>query len=245
MKIIAHRGYSAKYPENTLAAFHAAAQLPIFGVEFDVHLTKDGQIVVIHDEKINRTSNGSGFVKDMTLEQLRQYDYGAWFGEEFAGEVIPTLSEVLEVFKDTGHRINIELKMDVFAYDGLEERVLQEAEAHRMLNRIIISSFNHEAVQKVAQLAPEVENAALFSTMVLNVAAYQKQIPAKALHVSIPLTFRQAVFEAVQAGSIVRVYTVNEVEYAELLLKRGVESIFTDEPEKMTEYLKNANQKVI
>lgn len=239
MKIIAHRGYSAKYPENTLSAFRAVAQLPVYGVEFDVHLTRDRKIVVIHDEKIDRTSNGSGFVKDMTFEQLRRYDYGAWFSEEFAGEVIPTLAEVLEVFKNTEHRINIELKMDVFDYDGLEELVLHEVESYQMLDRVIISSFNHEAVQKVAQLNPQIENAALFSTMILNVTEYQKQIPAKALHISIPLTFRQTVFEAIHTGSIVRVYTVNEVEYAELLLKTGIDSIFTDEPKKMLEFLRS------
>ena len=97
LKIYAHRGYSAKYPENTLAAFRATAELAVEGVEFDVHLTADRKVVVIHDEKIDRTSNGSGYVKDMTFEELRQYDYGSWFSEEFVGEVIPTLIEVLEV----------------------------------------------------------------------------------------------------------------------------------------------------
>ncbi len=116
LKIFAHRGYSAKYPENTLAAFRATAELPVEGVEFDVHLTADRQVVVIHDEKIDRTSNGTGYVKDLTLEQLRKYDFGSWFSEEFAGERIPTLSEVLDVFKDTDQRINIELKSDVFVY---------------------------------------------------------------------------------------------------------------------------------
>src|SRR4051794_19058975 len=108
MKIIAHRGYSAKYPENTLAAFRACANLPIYGVEFDVHLTKDQQVVVIHDEAINRTSNGIGFIKDMTLQELRQFDYGGWFSEEFKGERIPTLQEVLNVFRGTDFRVNIE-----------------------------------------------------------------------------------------------------------------------------------------
>ncbi|HWL13328.1 MAG TPA: glycerophosphodiester phosphodiesterase family protein, partial [Ureibacillus sp.] len=120
MKIFAHRGYSAKYPENTIAAFQAAANLPIDGVEFDVHLTKDQQVVVIHDESVNRTSNGIGYVKDMRLKELRELDFGSWFSEEFQGERIPTLEEVLKVFHGTDLRVNIELKCDVFAYDQLE-----------------------------------------------------------------------------------------------------------------------------
>ncbi len=237
MKIIAHRGYSAKYPENTIAAFRAAAALPIYGVEFDVHLTKDRQIVVIHDESIDRTSNGSGFVKDMTLEQLRQYDYGSWFSEEFAGENVPTLSEVLAVFSNTNFRINIEIKSDIFFYPEIEELVLRKVDEFGLLDQVIISSFDHESVQRIAQIAPNVENASLFANVVLNLTEYQKLIPAKALHVSLPSAFRQPVLDAIQKGSLVRVYTVNEKEYVKLLLNSGIDAIFTDEPEMMMEFI--------
>lgn len=237
MKIYAHRGYSAKFPENTLAAFRATAELPVAGVEFDVHLTKNRQVVVIHDENIDRTSNGEGYVKDLTLEELRQYDYGSWFSKEFTGEHIPTLAEVLEVFKKTHHMINIELKSDVFVYAGLEELVLQEVNAHSMLDRVVISSFDHEAVERIANLAPEVENAALFVNMILDVAEYQRKLPAKALHVSLPTAVRKPVLEAISNGSIVRVWTVNEIKYLESLLHLGIDAIFTDEPVKMLEYL--------
>ncbi|MFY3792445.1 glycerophosphodiester phosphodiesterase [Ureibacillus sp. MALMAid1270] len=237
MKIYAHRGYSAKYPENTLAAFRATAELPVDGVEFDVHLTADQQVVVIHDEKIDRTSNGTGYVKDMTLEELRKFDYGAWFTDEFSGEVIPTLAEVLEIFKETHHHINIELKSDIFVYAGLEELVLHEVEKQGMLERVVISSFDHEAVKRVAELSPDVENAALFVNMILDVAEYQEKLPANALHVFLPTAVRKTVLEAISKGSVVRVWTVNEVEYATQLLQIGVDAIFTDEPEKMLEFL--------
>lgn len=237
MKIFAHRGYSAKYPENTLAAFRAAAQLPIHGVELDVHLTKDRQIVVIHDELVKRTSNGKGYVKDLTLEQLREYDFGSWFSEEFAGEKIPTLHEVLTIFKDTHHRINIELKSDIFIYPLLEEMVLKEVESFQFEDRVILSSFDHEAVAKIARLAPDIENAPIFSTMILHVADYQKTIPAKALHVPLTSAVRRPVLDAIQRGSVVRVWTVNKVEKLDVLKEIGVDGIFTDEPEKMMEYM--------
>lgn len=237
MKIFAHRGYSSQYPENTLTAFRAAAMLPIHGVEFDVHLTKDRQVVVIHDETIDRTSNGHGFVKDMTLQQLREFDYGVWFSNDFLGEEIPTLREVLEIYRPTNIQVNIEIKSDIFVYEDIEELVLREVEALGMMERVIISSFDHEVIARVAQIAPNVENAALFANMILNVADYQKTIPAKALHVSLPSAIRRPVVEAIEKGSLVRVYTVNEVEYADMLLNIGVDAIFTDEPEKMSRHL--------
>ncbi|RUL52034.1 glycerophosphodiester phosphodiesterase [Lysinibacillus antri] len=237
MKIFAHRGYSAKYPENTLAAFRAAAHLPIYGVELDVHLTKDQQMVVIHDETIDRTSNGSGFVKDMTLEELRKFDYGSWFSEEFSGEKIPTLSEVLAIFCNTNYRVNIELKSDIFVYVGLEKLVLQAVKSFDMMEQVILSSFDHEAVARVARLNPMVENAALFANGILNITDYQKSIPAKSLHVSLPSAVRKPILEAMQEGAIVRVYTVNEIEHAEVLFNIGVDAIFTDEPERMLAFL--------
>ncbi|RKJ72003.1 glycerophosphodiester phosphodiesterase [Butyricicoccus sp. 1XD8-22] len=243
MKIYAHRGYSGSYPENTLAAFRAVTKLPVHGVEFDVHLTKDRQVVVIHDESINRTSNGKGYIKDMTLKELRSYDFGSWFGREFAGEVIPTLSEVLNVFHQSHHHINIELKSDIFVYTGLEDLVLKEVEECGMLERVVISSFDHEAVKRVFELAPDVENAALFANMILNVKEYQTQLPAKALHVYLPTVVRKPVLDAIKQGSIVRVWTVNELDYVDQLLRLGIDGIFTDEPEKMYEYIYNRQKK--
>ena len=93
MKIYAHRGASGTHPEETLVGFEEAARLAIHGVELDVHLSKDGELVVIDDETIDRTSNGVGYVKDLTLAELRAYDFGSWFNEDFAGESIPTLEE--------------------------------------------------------------------------------------------------------------------------------------------------------
>ena len=238
MKIYAHRGYSAKYPENTLAAFQAAADLSIDGVEFDVHLTKDRKLVVIHDESINRTSTGKGYVKDMTLQALREFDYGSWFGKEFVGETIPTLAEVLNIFCGKNLRVNIELKSDIFTYPGLEELVLREVEALGMQAQVLISSFDHEAVARVGKLSPNIENAALFVNTILNLVEYQEKLPAKALHVSLPSALRRPVIEAIEKGSVVRVWTVNDVEQAKLLVNSGVDAIFTDEPEKLMVFLR-------
>ncbi|MFJ8104111.1 glycerophosphodiester phosphodiesterase [Lysinibacillus sp. NPDC096212] len=233
MNIFAHRGVSAHYPENTMAAFMAASKLPITGIELDVHLTADRELVVIHDETIDRTSNGSGYVKDYTLQELRAFDYGSWFSSKFEEERIPTLGDVLELFAGTNHRINIELKTDIFPYNGIEALVIKEVAAFQMTERVIISSFNHESIQIVAQRAPYIEKAALFAEILVDFNGYAAQIPADAIHVSLPTAFRRSIQEALNEGATVRVYTVNDVEQAKQLQQLGVQAIFTDDPEKI------------
>ena len=235
MDLFAHRGVSARYPENTKAAFYAASKLPIAGIELDVHVTADGEVVVIHDETIDRTSNGSGYVKDMTLQQLRLYDYGSWFSEEQKGESIPTLGEVLELFVATHHRINIELKTDVFSYDGIEALVLKEIAMHQMTERVIISSFNHESLQTVAKMAPYIETAALFAEILVDFTSYTAIIPANAIHVSLPTAFRKSIGRALEKEATIRVYTVNDIEYVKQLQQLGIQAVFTDDPETILE----------
>lgn len=232
MRIYAHRGCSGTHPENTLAAFSAAAELPITGVEIDVHLTKDNEIVVIHDEKVNRTSDGKGYVKDMTLAELRELDFGSWFSDEWSGERIPTLDEVFDIFQDTGHRLNIELKTDVFPYETLVDKVLALTEKRGFTDRVLISSFNHEDVQTVS-LKKTVEAAILTLDIYVDAYNYARMVGTKRLHISLPAAFRRMATDALRKGAIVYVYTVNDLEYAEQLRKIGIHGIFTDFPERM------------
>lgn len=233
MKIYAHRGASGTRPENTLAAFEKAAGLAIHGVELDVHLSKDGELVVIHDETIDRTSNGVGYVKDLTLAELRAYDYGSWFNDEFAGETIPTLAEVLEIFQLTTHHVNIELKSDIFPYEGMGEKVLYLVEKMGMADRLVISSFDHEAVRHFKKIAPHIEVAILTMDVLVDVYDYARVVPAEALHIYLPSAHRKTTKEALLKGAIIRVFTVNKDEYAHALKKLGVHAIFTDFPERM------------
>lgn len=239
MKIYAHRGSSGTHPENTLAAFKEAAGLNIHGVELDVHLTKDGELVVIHDETINRTSNGEGFVKDLTLAELRVFDYGSWFGDSFAGETIPTLEEVLAIYQHTEHHVNIELKSDIFPYEGMGEKVLVTIESLDMAQRVVISSFDHEAIREFKKMAPHIEVAILTSDVLVDAYDYARFLPADALHISLPSAQRKMTKEALLKGAIIRVFTVNKVEYAFALQQLGVHAIFTDFPEEMMRVLES------
>ena len=228
MNILAHRGLSAKYPENTIIAFEAVANLPIWGVEFDVHLTKDNQLVVIHDEAINRTSNGKGFVKDLTLEELRAFDYGAWFKEKFAGQQIPTLAEVLEIFKDTHHHINIEIKTDIFEYVGIEVFIANEIQKFSLEERVIISSFNHESIARFQQIMPNVKTALLFASLVTKLEEYVKTFDCEAIHIPYYYGIRPIIQQAIRNGITVRAYTVNKLEMLQQMEKLGVEAVFSD-----------------
>lgn len=228
MNILAHRGYSAKFPENTLIAFQEAAKLDIWGVEFDVHLTKDNQLVVIHDEKINRTSNGKGFVKDMTLKELRAFDFGAWFAPEFAGQKIPTLAEVLSVFKFTNHQINIEIKSDIFEYPGIEALIANEIHAFGLDERVIISSFNHESIARFQQIMPNVKTALLFASLVVKLEEYVKLFGSEAIHIPYYYGMRSIVQQAINNGVVVRAYTVNDGEIAKQMEALGIDAVFSD-----------------
>ncbi|WP_427138122.1 glycerophosphodiester phosphodiesterase [Psychrobacillus psychrodurans] len=239
MKIYAHRGSSGTHPENTIAAFKAAAKLPVHGVEFDVHMTKDHELVVIHDETINRTSNGTGFIKDLTLAELKKFDFGSWYSPKFKQETIPTLREVLYVFKDTHHHLNIELKSDVFPYEGMEQAVLQMLNDYRLEARVVISSFNHEMVRNFKQLAPSIETAVLFMEVMIEPHIYADKVGADALHAFFPTVLRPMGVEAIASGKNVRVFTVNEEKYTDLLKQVGVDAIFTDYPERMWKYLQS------
>lgn len=237
MKVYAHRGSAGTHPENTVAAFRAAAVLPIHGVEFDVHMTKDGELVVIHDETIDRTSNGRGFVKDMTLAELKEYDFGKWFTANISEQKIPTLREVLYVFKDTHHHINIELKSDVFPYDGMEQKVLEMLREYRLEDRVVISSFNHEMLRSFKKLAPHIETAILFTEVMIAPQEYANIVKADALHAFFPTVLQPMGKDAIASGKQVRVFTVNEELYADMLKAVGVHAIFTDYPERMYNYL--------
>lgn len=235
MKIFAHRGSSGTHPENTVPAFQEAAKLPVEGVELDVHLSKDGELVVIHDEKVNRTTNGKGYVKDLTLAQLKELDAGSWKGDQWLDAKIPTLKEVLDVFAETGHIINIELKTDVFPYEGAVGKVMDLAAERNFVNRIIISSFNHFDVQQALHIH-HARAALLASNILVDIADYAKAIGTNRLHLSLPYALRYGA-KLVGQGCEVYVYTVNSLDYAKQLQAIGVQGIFTDFPEKMMKQL--------
>lgn len=226
-KIIGHRGGAAGYPENTLAAFKKAVELGADGVEFDVQLTKDGEVVVIHDELIDRTMTGSGLVKDHTLKELRQMSAGEFFSPDFKAEKIPTLTEVLEIVQDL-EVINIELK-NYLPYPELEEKVLKLVDQFEIRDQVIISSFNHHSLQKVKKLQPTIKTGALLMAKMIEPADYAFKRGFDALHLHFLTADQKTIDKSHFMGMQVNVYTVNFAESVLELLKKEVDMIMTDD----------------
>lgn len=230
-EVIAHRGFSGKAPENTLAAFRMAAGLDIDGIEFDVQLTRDNRVVVIHDETLERTTNGKGFVKDHTYDQLKELDAGSWFSKEFEGERIPLLEEVLKFVRGYGFFINIELKTSIFEYQGIEKLVLDSIKGFGMEKRVIISSFNHYSLKRFRELDKKVKTAVLCGGILYEPLEYLRSIGACAIHTHLYNVNESLVSYSKQDNISLRCYTANDEQEMLRLIKLGVNGIFTDYPD--------------
>ncbi len=230
--IYAHRGASGAFPENTMRAFEEARKSGATGIELDVQLTKDGQVVIIHDETLERTTNGTGYVQEYTLSQLKNLDAGSWFSPSFSQERIPTLAEVLQWMNTDGNdlRVNIELKNDIIPYKGLEEKVLALIEMYQVEERIILSSFNPISLQRVRTLHPTIEIGYLIAGKQEGAVETATRLGANAIHCQTAYALSPYAEEAEQAGFPLRVYTVNEPDKLERLSKAGVDTIMTDHP---------------
>ncbi|WP_214787764.1 glycerophosphodiester phosphodiesterase [Exiguobacterium sp. s21] len=222
MLIYAHRGYSAKYPENTLSAFKAA--LPhVDGIELDVQLTRDGRLVVIHDETVDRTTNGSGFIKDMTLRQLRLL-------RTESGERIPTLEEVLVLLEPTDVTLNIELKTDRFDYDGIEYLTWLAVTEFKLEQRVVFSSFNPDTLIRLRDIAREARIAVLTTDGHPNLIEFVERIGAEAVHAQPEFMGTRDWMTLREQNRLLRLYTINDP--SELPDMTGVDAIMTDEVER-------------
>ena len=234
MEIYAHRGFSGKYPENTMIALQKAYEVGIDGIELDVQMTKDGEVVVIHDERIDRTTNGISYVKDFLYRELRGVDAGSWFHPRYAQERIPALIEVLEWVKNLDKKItiNIELKNNIINYPLLEEKVLRIIDQLRLEKQVVLSSFNMESMLKVRQLHPTIEIGTLFAGVQQKVIESTKMLNAQAIHGDLPLILSSEAKRAVKEGIKLRVYTVNDVKILPELRHAEVSTVMTDFPDE-------------
>ncbi|MFB6465879.1 glycerophosphodiester phosphodiesterase [Cytobacillus sp. Hz8] len=230
--ILAHRGYSAKYPENTMKAFMEAHKAGADGIELDVQLTKDEEIVIIHDEKVDRTTNGKGFVKDFSLNEIKKIDAGYHKLGGLRKEPIPTLQEVFDWLKTNDLICNIEFKNGRFPYKGMEEKVISLVRDYQLSNRIIFSSFNHYSIVYCYRLAPEIEIAPLYLEGLYMPWIYAQSIRAKGIHPRFEAAPDFLVKASMEAGIQVRPFTVNKEDEIKRLIKVDCSAIITDDPVK-------------
>ena len=229
---IAHRGYSGSYPENTRIAFDKAIEAGVDMIEMDCQLSKDGHVVVIHDEHLQRTAGVQGLVKGKSLKQLKKLDVGAWFKKSFKGEKILTLEEVMEIV--AGHvDLNLDIKTMPRGPLGMELKILFILSHYDYLERSILSSFDYRSLRRVRELAPGAKIGILYGKGVKdNPFQVAKDLKAHSVHVQKELLTPDVVAKARQLGVRTFVWTVNEVAEMERFLSLGVDGMISDFPGK-------------
>ena len=230
--IIAHRGASDIAPENTLPAFRLAEQLGAESIETDVHLTKDDIPVLIHDARLERTTNGQGYVKDYTFAELKQLDAGAWFANQYKATQLMSLAQFLQWIKPKQLTINLELKNNEIHYKYLEEIVYEHIEQFNMEHRITISTFNPDSIQHMASFNKEVPLALLRSRRKQHLWTYAVELGANSLHINYRLLNKHLLQQCERHQLAVRVYTVNKFRQMMHCFNLQCHGIFTDVPGK-------------
>lgn len=226
---IAHRGASNFAPENTLAAFLKAQELGADYLECDVHLSKDGELIIIHDDKVDRTTNGTGYVKDFTLAELKELDAGSKFHPSFAGEKIITLNELLEEFYgEIG--LLIEIKKPT-SYPGIEEKVVELLSEYKALSGIIVQSFDIESMRKMNEMLPELEVAILMKRSIQKLSTEKvKDYTSFATYINFNVAYanKRVVNQIHNYGGKVLVWSTKDQVRIDKAFQYNVDGIITD-----------------
>ena len=229
--VIAHRGDKIHAPENTLAAFNLAAENGADAIEFDLKLTADGRVVVLHDQTVNRNTNGTGRIYQLSYAVVRDLDAGAWFSGKFRGERIPTLDEVFESV-DKRMYFNVELANYATPGDGLVNKVVDIVKTHNLQNRILFSSFYARNLRITRLLMPEVPSGLLCKRGIRG--AWGRTFTWRgdyfALHLHLDDVNPRLVHKVQASGKRVHVWTVNQEADLKGMIDLGVDAIITDDP---------------
>lgn len=236
--VFAHRGAAGQAPENTMAAFLLAARQGADGFELDVQLSRDGVPVVIHDERVDRTTDGRGWVRDLTWAELERLDAGSWRGAEFAGQGVPRLSDVLDLATKEGLWLNIELKDSVIRYPGLGAECIRLVRERGDPGRTILSTFNRNSLGLCRRLAPEIATGLLYSLPIRAPWQKARQLGAEAVHPERHWVSSRLARKCREWGIKIRPWTVDQPAQIRRLAALGVEAIITNYPERAVNTLK-------
>lgn len=233
--VIGHRGAAGYAPENTMASFERGISLRADAIELDVHPTSDGELVVIHDPTLERTTNGSGFVSAHTLAQIRELDAGSWFAPSFKDVRVPTLNEIL----DWAHgrtKVVIEIKQGPIFYPNIVELLIAALDRADMRGEVLVISFDHFSVQRVKQLAPDIMTGVLYAGRCVNPVALARDAGADALMPHWALLTKEEVVTAHAAGLFIAPWGGPEQDYR-FILATGVDAVAADFPDRPRQVL--------
>jgi glycerophosphoryl diester phosphodiesterase len=229
--VIAHRGASGHAPENTLAAFQRAVELGATFIETDLHVTRDGRFVAIHDSTVERTTNGSGNVHDFTLDELRRVDAGLWFDRDFMNERVPTLEEILEFSQK--HDVVFYLELKYAAVWGMDHSLVATLQKARSAPRTIVISFDPATLTPLRRLDPSVMLGLLVEEAKADCIQAAVDLGARQLCPKVSNVTPKLVAEAHRADLQVVAWTANTPENMRAMISAGVDGIMTDFPDRL------------
>ncbi len=237
--VIGHRGAGGHAPENTLAAFRLGLAMGADGVECDIHMSRDGRIVVIHDATLDRTTSGTGRVGEQSFAELQALDAGSWFDEAFEGERIPSLEAVFEVLREAERETGrerwffIELKHGNEIYPGIEEQLVLAIAASGHAERVGVISFDHRAISRLRALNPSLRTGVLYDARPVDAAALAQAAGAGWIGPAVKWVDAAEVAQAREAGLEVFVWTANQEEAMRRVLELGVTAAGSDYPDRL------------
>jgi glycerophosphoryl diester phosphodiesterase len=227
-----HRGNAAEFPENTLAAFASALELGVDVIECDVHLSADGALPVIHDHLLDRTTSGSGLVRDLTLAELKRLDAGSWKGAAFAGERIPELSEVLALARDRAG-VAIEIKNLPLTYPGIEKAVVAAVEAAGMTDDVVVISFDHRSIRRVHELESRILTGVLEASRPVDPLRLLADAGADVFCPHWGAIDPETASELHQAGKLIGVWTVDDPLALAWATALPANAVYTNRPREI------------
>jgi glycerophosphoryl diester phosphodiesterase len=234
--IIAHRGSAGEAPENTLGSFKLALDQGCDAIELDIHLSADGEMMVIHDYTIDRTTTGAGRVRDMTVSELKQVDAGTKFHEKYTGERIPLLGEVFELVP--GHiMINVEIKGGY--HEGIADKLAKLLRSHNRVDGVVVSSFNHKVLVELKRIDSDVKIGLLYTADFVNHRKVAELVgePVYSLHPHYSQISGSDISDAVSHGIQVYPYTINDEASMLHMIEAGASGIITDYPSRLKQLL--------
>ena len=233
----AHRGASGYFPENTMLSFRKAIELGATGIETDVQMTSDGVLVLIHDEKVNRTTNGMGLVKDFTYDELNKLDAGSWYNKKYDSEKIPTAKQLIILAKSNNILLNLEIKNGEVTYPGIEEKLIEMLYQYKYEDKVILSSFNHYSMVHCKDISKEIKTGLLYMAGLYQPEIYCKHTGADALHPYFNSLNKEIIDNAKKEGLLVNPFTVNDEACMKSLITAGVDGLITNYPDKLKNVL--------
>lgn len=237
---IAHRGFSGRYPENTLLSFQKALEEKVDMIELDITFSKDGEIVIFHDVNMLRVSGLNKHIRDLTYEKINKFEIGSWFKDEYFGLKIPKLTDLFKIIDDFT-LINIEIKHEAssFINRNSEKKLLSIIKEYNMENRVVLSSFNPMIVNRIRKMEPQISTAYLITQNMTPLLIYLLgKINAKFIHIDFKYLNEKNIKKMNKVGLKINTYTLNSYNEYNKAIKLGVNGIFTDYPNKLNKFMK-------